>query len=256
MSLLSTALILCGAIAVALLLRLLARRLVQRLATLPARLKRRPRRALAIALVVLAALYFVALFSGAMEAFVEQSAVTRFDNVIDQFFAPWRKDPALLYAVIWVTALGAGPALTGVAVTATAFLWIGKRVRLIAPLWVAFIGAQATTWLGKYAIGRERPSFMEAVRAESPSFPSGHATGALAVFGFLAYVIARDLPGGRARFEIVYWLALLIALVGFSRVFLSVHFVTDVLGGYLVGFFWLVAAIAHAERARAASTPA
>jgi len=52
--------------------------------------------------------------------------------------------------------------LTGVAVTATDLLWTdGQRAKLILPLWVAFAGAQASVWIGKYAIGRARPVFLD-----------------------------------------------------------------------------------------------
>jgi undecaprenyl-diphosphatase len=62
----------------------------------------------------------------------------------------------------------------------------------------------------------------------------------MAVFGFLAYALARDLDRPRQRFEVVFWTAVLIALVGFSRVFLGVHFLSDVASGFLVGGFWLL----------------
>jgi membrane-associated phospholipid phosphatase len=91
----------------------------------------------------------------------------------------------------------------------------------------------------------------------SPSFPSGHATGALAVYGFVAYAIARDRGGLRLRFELTFWTLVLAALVGLSRVFLSVHYASDVAAGFLVGGFWLLAGFALTEylRQRAAAPP-
>lgn len=250
-----TVLVIFAAIAAVMLLRLLVWMGVRRLAADPFIRRGFPRARTGIALVVLAAAYFGALFGGLIQPLVEAAEVLRIDHAVNEFFAPWRKDPILLYVFLWITVLGAGPALTAVAATASGFLWIGDRVRVIAPLWVAFVGAQTTTWIGKYAIGRDRPNFFEAVTAASPSFPSGHATGSLAMFGFLAYLLARDLPRPRARLEIVFWTALLIALIGFSRIFLSLHYLTDVIGGFLVGAFWLIAGIALAERARRAPPP-
>jgi len=212
-----------------------------------------PSRRMGIALAVLAVLYFGALFGGGGRLFVEAPAIVEFDRAVNALFAGWRQEPIILYGFLWITILGAGPALTAVAATASAFLWAGGRARHIIPLWVAFIGAQATTWLGKYAIGRERPSFIEAATATAPSFPSGHATGALALFGFLAYLFAHVAPSRRARIEIVFWPALLIALIGLSRCVLSVHHPSDVIAGFAVGAFWLCAGIAHAERARRAA---
>jgi membrane-associated phospholipid phosphatase len=69
----------------------------------------------------------------------------------------------------------------------------------------------------------------------------------MALFGFLAYTLARDLDRPRERFEVVFWTAVLIALIGCSRVFLGVHFLSDVVSGFLVGGFWLLVGIVLAE---------
>ncbi|AGK59741.1 phosphoesterase PA-phosphatase-like protein [Hyphomicrobium denitrificans 1NES1] len=205
---------------------------------------------LPLTLLVVGAIYIAALLGGLIEEVLEAGGVLRFDQAINAFFTSWRTEPLLVKGFLWITALGAGPTLTAVAVTATAFLWAGGRRGATLPLWVVFLGAEATTWAGKYAIDRHRPMFIDAVSAASPSFPSGHATGAMAVFGFLAYALARALPEPRGRFEVVYWTSVLILLIGFSRIFLSVHYTTDVLSGFMVGGFWLLVGFGLAEWVR------
>jgi undecaprenyl-diphosphatase len=69
----------------------------------------------------------------------------------------------------------------------------------------------------------------------------------MAVYGFIAYTIARQLPGIEERFEVAYWTSVLILLIGFSRIFLGVHYMTDVVGGFLVGGFWLLVGFTIAE---------
>jgi undecaprenyl-diphosphatase len=91
--------------------------------------------------------------------------------------------------------------------------------------------------------------------ALSPAFPSAHATGAAAVYGFVAYAIIRDALSARQRFEVAYWSMVLIALVSFSRIFLGVHFASDVAAGLLVGSFWLLVAFTLAEYLRQRGTP-
>jgi len=91
-----------------------------------------------------------------------------------------------------------------VALTATGFLGAGCRARFILPLWVNFIGTQATTWGGKFAVARRRPEFIEAVDAASPSFQRAHANGSIAVDGFLIYVLALDLPRREQPFEVLF----------------------------------------------------
>ena len=177
---------------------------------------------------------------------MEAGGVLRFDQAVNAHLAALRVPP-LVGMFRWVTALGAGPALTAASITASLFLWAHRRRGYILPLWVTFLGAQATTWSGKYLIARHRPEFIPGVTEVSPSFPSGHATASMALFGYLAYALARDLPGRRPRFEIGFWAVMLVLLIGFSRVFLSVHFTTDVLAGFMVGGFWLLVGLALRE---------
>lgn len=218
-------------------------------ATLAARLARDRFSGLPLTLVVLGCLYIAALLGGLTEEVMEASGVVRFDHVANDFLTPFR-DRRLVAAFLWITALGAGPALTAVAATATSFLWATRRTADIAPLWIAFLGAQATTWSGKYFVARHRPDFIQAVSEASPSFPSGHATGSMALFGFLAYALARDMPDPRNRFELVFWTAMLILAIDFSRIFLSVHYLSDVAAGGFVGAFWLLVGLAFDQSRR------
>lgn len=225
--------------------RLLARRL-------------EPRRfdGLPLTLLAAAALYFASLFGGLIEELYEKDELAAFDARIAAIVAPWRSDGAITLAA-WITALGDSATLMAAILVATGFLWADGRRLLIFPLWLDFVGAQATTWAGKFGFARPRPEFLTDVTALSPSFPSGHATGAVAVYGFIAYALARDLERPRQRFELAYWTALLVMLIAGSRIFLSVHYASDVAAGLLVGGFWLLVAFAAAElsRARAAGQP-
>jgi undecaprenyl-diphosphatase len=205
---------------------------------------------LLLTFMVLAALCIVALLAGLAENVIETDGVVHFDQAVNAFLGPWRGSH-WVEVFLWVTALGDGPTLTAVAVVATGFLWIGRRYSFVLPLWVTFLGAQATTWAGKYAIARPRPEFIQAAFETSPSFPSGHATAATALYGFLAYVLVRDLPDRRPRFEVVFWTAALILAIDVSRIFLSVHYTSDVIAGNMVGGIWLLVGFAIAEWARA-----
>ncbi|MBY0431916.1 MAG: phosphatase PAP2 family protein [Rhodospirillales bacterium] len=204
---------------------------------------------LPLTLLCLAVLYLAALFGGMVEDLLETEGLVRLDTVINQWLQNWRV-PQLVALFAWVTVLGDSATLIAVGLVGTGFLWAHHRSGLVLPLWVAFLGSQATTWLGKFALGRHRPDFVTEVTALSASFPSAHATGAMAVYGFLAYAIARDLPEIRQRFELSFWTAILILVVSFSRMFLSVHFASDVAAGLAVGGFWLLVGFVVAEYLR------
>lgn len=201
---------------------------------------------LPLTVVVIVALYFVALLGGLVEELLEADELVRLDGEINQQFDPLRTD-GVITAFIWITDLGGSPTLIAVVLAATGLLWAHGRKLMIAPLWLTIVGSQITTYAGKYAFARQRPEFMAEVAVITPSFPSGHATSAMAVYGFIAYIVARDMPETRQRFEMVYWTAVLIGLVGFSRLLLGVHYASDVAAGFLVGSFWLLLGFALAE---------
>jgi undecaprenyl-diphosphatase len=215
-----------------------------------------PRRTtgLPLTLMIAAALYLAALFSGLTEEVLEAEGVLHVDNIVNAAFRPWRVEP-LISVFLWITALGSSPSVVSAVIIATGFLWSQRRYHMIMPLWFTCLGAVSTTSIGKFLIGRHRPESPLDVAAPFSSFPSGHATAALAVYGFLAFAIARGLPNMRERFEIAYWTAVLVLLVGLSRIFLGVHYLSDVAGGFLVGGFWLLIGFTLAEWTKPAAPP-
>jgi membrane-associated phospholipid phosphatase len=143
-----------------------------------------------------------------------------------------------------VTTLGSTPVLALVAGIAAAYLVRRGRGRDAALLTLALVGAQLLTWMLKAIFERPRPSFDEPVATAGWfSFPSGHAMSSIALYGALAYVFADGLRSPRARAAGLGAVALLVAAIGFSRLYLGVHYLTDVLAGYSAGLAWLLLAI-------------
>ncbi len=214
-----------------------------------ARVSTRDFTGLPLTLLCVAAVYIVALLAGIVEELVEADEMIALDARVNAAMSDYRSS-GLVDLFAHITDLGSITTLVAVAVVSTGFLWAHHGGRLIVPLWLTVVGAQLTTTAGKYGFDRDRPEFLTSVTAITPSFPSGHSTGAMAVYGFIAYAIARDLASRRARFEVAYWTAVLITLVGFSRIFLSVHYLSDVAAGFLVGSFWLLLGFTVAEYRR------
>ncbi|MDX1606840.1 MAG: phosphatase PAP2 family protein [Candidatus Competibacterales bacterium] len=196
-------------------------------------------------LVVLGAWLF-ALLAGLVEELLSERELQHFDDRVNAWLQPLRGSP-LLEIFVWFTELGAAPAMTGLAVTGAVCFWVYRRYWLIPGMLLTIAGSQVTTWLGKYLFARPRPVFTTEITAVSPSFPSGHATSAVAVLGFLAYALTREPLPLRVRYELAYWAAVLSLLIGASRVFLGVHYASDVAAGFLVGGFWLLAGIVLVE---------
>jgi membrane-associated phospholipid phosphatase len=128
-----------------------------------------------------------------------------------------------------------------VAIAALTFLsrrsW--RRFTLVA---VCSVGAWLLNQMLKAMFHRERPSAAtEFVTNGSFSFPSGHAMESIAVYGVIAYLIVERFPPSRSLVRLG-WLCL-VAVIGFSRVYLGVHYASDVAAGFAAGFVWLFTCI-------------
>jgi undecaprenyl-diphosphatase len=146
------------------------------------------------------------------------------------------------------TALGSFQSVLVMTVFAVAILW-WRRERLLAAAVVATVAAQELLFtLAKDIGGRPRPDAALALVTEtSPSFPSGHAVRATVVFGIIAYLVFRSLRSVWARTLTVAAYLLAVLLVTMSRVYLGVHYVSDVWGGMLLGAALLAAVVGALE---------
>lgn len=132
-----------------------------------------------------------------------------------------------------ITYVGSLETLLVVAFVASLALLPFRRWWLTA-VWVLMLagGEYLNRWI-KDAVARPRPEFHH---AKGLSFPSGHAMMSLIGYGMLAYVLAVTVPRAGVRVLLV---AVLVLLIGFSRLFLGDHYFSDVLGGYAAGAVWL-----------------
>lgn len=179
-------------------------------------------------------------------AVIDWSYASEIDRQVNTLFVPYRA-PWLVQLFIQITSLGTVVSTSTTVIIVSGLLWSAGRLQMLIPLWVSFLGAEATTWSIKYGIDRVRPDFITGITEANPSFPSGHATAATVVLGFIAFIIARDLPTRSQRIETAYWAAVAIATICLSRMFLSLHYLSDVLSGLLIGSLWLLIGVAISE---------
>ena len=144
--------------------------------------------------------------------------------------------------VVDLTALGGYPVLTAVVLIASIALWLAARGRATAFLLLSAVGATVLTNIGKAAFSRQRPDVGDHLDLTfTASFPSGHASMSATVWLTLA-VIAMGLaakPGLRA-FALFTGIALTV-IIGASRLYLGVHWPSDVLAGWALGTAWVAA---------------
>ena len=162
--------------------------------------------------------------------------------------------PVLDRVMIFVTTLGAGVTLS-IAVAVLAGYCVYRKERRLALVLVAnAIAEYAMNLVLKYSFARPRPRlFDEIPRPESYSFPSGHSMSAMVIYGTIATVLIVLRP--RLRSIVLPTAAFLIVAIGFSRVYLGVHWTSDVLAGFAAGVPFVLAAIHLARRATLPATP-
>jgi membrane protein DedA with SNARE-associated domain/membrane-associated phospholipid phosphatase len=200
---------------------------------------------LPLSIFTLAFVYILALFAGIVEDLITADPIIAADIRIANLAAVFRTD-ALTNIFTWITLLGKSQVILVFIVVSVALLWLWRKNYHIVSLFIAVSGSAAFTYLGKLTFHRPRPEL--AVYAEHTySFPSGHATIAVAFYGFLCYLLVRVARGWNKKVNILFAATLLIIAIGLSRVYLGEHYISDVWSGYLVGGMWLVIAVSFSE---------
>lgn len=138
-----------------------------------------------------------------------------------------------------VTALGNGATLAVLVLAVSVFLWLTHHRYSVYLLLIAMAGGGLLNFLLKDLFGRPRPTVIDwGTHVSSPSFPSGHAMVAAIVYGTVAYLCGRLEPTPRLRWTTWTLAAVLILAIGASRVYLGVHYPSDVVAGYVAGLAW------------------
>lgn len=196
-----------------------------------------------VALVAVAASAW-ALFE-LFEAIVGVSGIARLDRPVEGFFADHRT-AWLTTAMQTVTRLGSAPGVLLAAVAVSLAVRTARRSALLT-LTAGVVGAVALSQAVKALTRRTRPPAPEAAGAfDGYTFPSGHVTLAVVLCAVTAYLLARRRPW-RTGVRLATTAVAVSSAVGLSRAYLGAHWLTDVVGGVVLGGAWAVAVIAVAR---------
>jgi membrane protein DedA with SNARE-associated domain/membrane-associated phospholipid phosphatase len=199
-------------------------------------------------LISIAALW---VFGGITEDVVNHDPLTRFDlMLLDWFHA--HTSPTALRIFVAVSWLGSPLIMVSLAVAVSLVLLV-RGDRLMLSGWVAaFVGVAVLNAVLKGVIHRPRPVYATAfLHGTSFSFPSGHAMGSLVGYGMLTYLVVVLWVKRRSlQVALVIIAGILILAIGLSRLYLGVHYFSDVVGGYAAGLVWLTVCITGIEIAR------
>lgn len=193
-----------------------------------------------------AVLLAVLLFMEIVDEIRPGEELARFDEALRAGLAE-HSSPAMLQFFAAVTHLGDRAVLTGIVVVISLILLWRRRWWLCGAWLLATAGGGAVNMLLKSLFARERPLHTHGfAAADGWSFPSGHTSGSWIVYGLLSYLAVLMLPR-LLHVPVVIASVALALLVGFSRVVLQVHYISDVLAGYCFATAWLAAWIAGLE---------
>ena len=165
-------------------------------------------------------------------------AITSFDATVSRWIIAMRTD-WLTSVMRAITELGSTGGVVGVTLgVAVICLLFGKWLE--APTFaLTVLGSFLTSeWL-KRVFKRPRPPMPWLAAATNYSFPSGHSLVTLALYGLLAYLVFQNLKPGRIRSILTGFLLVIPFLIGISRIYLGVHYPSDVLGGWILAAVWI-----------------
>lgn len=152
-------------------------------------------------------------------------------------------NPSLDAVMLTITQLADARVVIVIVAVTLGILWWQHHREEAKFFALACLGALILNTGLKLFFTKPRPHLFPSLIAETSfSFPSGHALGSFVMYGFLAYLLSAHFP----KFsKLIYTLAVLtIALIGLSRMYIGVHWPTDIIGGYGIGYLWLMLCIA------------
>lgn len=174
-------------------------------------------------------------------------------------------DPAVPFGPSWLvramldlTALGGVTVLTLVTLLAAGYLLSSRKPALALFVLASVGGGALVSTILKSLFLRSRPDLVQHLaQVDSASFPSGHAMNSAIVYLTLGALLARSMGDGRVRAYLLLVSIMLAVLIGFTRIYLGVHWPTDVLAGWAVGAAWAIicSLLAQGLQRRAAIEP-
>lgn len=163
--------------------------------------------------------------------------ISSFDTAVYNFIIQIMSEPVTMVAK---TITNFGGALVLISICLIALLALKNKKYGIA-MCINLIVVTLINLIIKNIVGRERPTILRLVEESGYSFPSGHSMASMAFYGFLIYLIYNSkIKSKKIKITLCTLIGLLILLIGLSRIYLGVHYASDVLAGFIISFTYLI----------------
>ncbi len=154
------------------------------------------------------------------------------------------ESPHLTAIMEFFTLIGSTKVVVVLSLLIIYFLYKVLHHRLELILFISVIaGSPVLNFILKEIFHRARPDLHRLIAIGGYSFPSGHAMNAFTVYGIFTFLIWRHIPYRIGRGLLILFSTIMIVMIGVSRIYLGVHYPSDIIGGYFAGGFWLTTSI-------------
>jgi undecaprenyl-diphosphatase len=186
---------------------------------------------------------------GVVALLIGEHKIAQFDSAVSSYIQSF-ESPGLTVIMKGFTDLGSTPTVILLSLLMMILLYRGLRRRRADLIFfgVVIAGTGIINEILKQLFARTRPDVHRLITAGGYSFPSGHSMAAFAFYGVLSYLFWRHLSTLFGRALWLLFCSLMILAIGVSRVYLGVHYPSDIVGGYLASGCWLAFAIGFFQR--------
>ncbi|MCR8846786.1 phosphatase PAP2 family protein [Rossellomorea sp. SC111] len=172
----------------------------------------------------------------------KENEIAQFDNGVFEIVRG-TISPNLTEIMTFITFLGGIKGITIFSGCAVVILLFMKKYPLALFVSITIMTGAGFNGLLKWIFKRERPDIEALIQQGGYSFPSGHSMSSFIFYGSLAFILFRALDRKRFKWASVILVAMLVLLIGMSRIYLGVHYPSDILGGFTAGGAWLTLCI-------------
>ena len=179
---------------------------------------------------------------------ISDHKIVQFDQRIIAF-VQGLESPILTLIMKFFTYLGSFPSVMVLFIVVSYYLYIVLKHRAEFLLFgTVVVGTVVFNEILKQFFHRARPDFHRLIEAGGYSFPSGHAMSAFAFYGIVAFLLWRHISNQLGRTVLILVSIIFILMIGISRIYLGVHYPSDIVGGYFASALWLSIAIWFFQR--------